>query len=281
MSSVFDEPMKNPYLPYKAEIVEIRDEVKGVRPIKTFKIRLIGRERFDYQSGQGCLVSVFGRGESWFTIANSPTRPDLEFSILKTGKVTTKLHEMEVGDVVGIRGPLGRGFPLEEWKGMNIITIGGGIGQTPLRSIYQYVIDNEKDYGDLTIVYGARTSKDLCYKDELFQLKEQGYNVELSIDNPEPDWPYFVGFVPDNLKRIKPDPKDTIDITCGPPIMTKITLGVLKDLGFKEDQIYTTLERRMKCGIGKCGKCKLESIYVCRDGPVFRYDELSRLLEEA
>jgi len=274
------ERVENPYVPYKAEIVEIKDEVKGPRPIKTFKIKLIGRERFNYKPGQGCLVSVFGRGESWFTIANSPTRPDLEFSVLKTGKVTTKLHEMEVGDVVGIRGPLGRPFPVEEWKGMNILTIGGGIGQTPLRSIYQYVIDNRKDYGNLTIVYGARSSKDLVYKDELMQLIEEGYEVHLSIDRPEEGWKYFVGFVPDNLKQnVKPDPKDTIAITCGPPIMIKITLNVLKELGFKEDQIYTTLERRMKCGIGKCGRCRVEGKYVCKDGPVFRYDELSALLE--
>ncbi|MEM0089413.1 MAG: FAD/NAD(P)-binding protein [Archaeoglobaceae archaeon] len=272
--------MENPYVPYKAQIVEVKDEVKGVRPIKTFRIKLVDRERFDYKSGQGCLVSVFGRGESWFTIANSPTRPDLEFSVLKTGKVTAKLHEMKAGDIVGIRGPLGRAFPLDEWKGMNIVTIGGGIGQTPLRAIYQYVIDNEKDYGDLTIIYGARTSRDLVYKDELFKLIEEGYNVQLSIDNPEKDWKYFVGFVPDNVKRIKPDPKNTIAITCGPPIMIKITLNVLKELGFKEEQIYTTLERRMKCGLGKCGKCRIESYYVCKDGPVFNYAELSAMLEK-
>lgn len=272
--------MENPYVPYKAEIVDVKDEVKGVRPIKTFRIKLLERERFDYKSGQGCLISIFGRGESWFTIANSPTRPDLEFSVLKTGKVTSKLHEMGPGDIVGIRGPLGKPFPLEDWKGMNIVTIGGGIGQTPLRAIYQYVIDNEKDYGDLTIIYGARTSKDLVYKDELFKLIEDGYNVHLSIDSPEKDWKYFVGFVPDNVKRIKPDPRNTIAITCGPPIMIKITLNVLKELGFKEEQIYTTLERRMKCGIGKCGKCRIESYYVCKDGPVFNYSQLSAMLEK-
>jgi len=272
--------MQNPYVPYKAQIVEIRDEVRGPRPIKTFKMKLVDGERFDYKSGQGCLVSIFGKGESWFTIANSPTRPDLEFSVLKTGKVTAKLHEMKVGDVVGIRGPLGRPFPLDEWKGMNILTIGGGIGQTPLRAIYQYVIDKEDDYGDLTIIYGARSSRDLVYREELFKLIEEGYNVHVSIDNPEPGWKYFVGFVPDNVKRIKPEAKNTIAITCGPPIMIKITLNVLKELGFKEDQIYTTLERRMKCGIGKCGKCRIESYYVCGDGPVFSYAELSSMLEK-
>ncbi len=270
----------NPYIPYKAEIIEVRDEVKGARPIKTFKVRLIDKERFDYMPGQGCLLSIFGRGESWFTIANSPTRPDLEFSVLKTGKVTSKLHELKEGDIVGIRGPLGRAFPVEEWKGLNVVTIGGGIGQTPLRSIYQWVIDHKKDYGNLTIIYGARSSKDLVYKDELMQLIEEGYDVHLSIDRPEEGWKYFVGFVPDNVKRIKPDPKDTVAIVCGPPIMIRITLNVLRDLGFKDDQIYTTLERRMKCGIGKCGRCRIESIYVCRDGPVFRYDEINRFLEK-
>ncbi|AGK61791.1 2-polyprenylphenol hydroxylase-related flavodoxin oxidoreductase [Archaeoglobus sulfaticallidus PM70-1] len=270
---------ENPYLPFKATIIDIKDEVKGPRPIKTFRLKV--EPRFNYQPGQGCLVSVFGRGESWFTIANSPTRPDIEFSVLKTGKVTTKLHEMDVGDVVGLRGPHGRPFPVEEWKGMNILTVGGGIGQTPLRSVYQYVMDNEKDYGDLTIVYGARTSKDLVYKDELMKMIENGYNVELSIDMPEEGWKYFVGFVPDNLKRLKPNPENTIAVICGPPIMIKISLNVLKELGFKEEQVYTTLERRMKCGIGKCGRCRIEGKYVCKDGPVFRYDELSSLLEKA
>ncbi len=278
---MISEPMENPYVPYRAEIVEVKDEVKGPRPIKTFRIKLIGRERFDYMPGQGCLVSVFGRGESWFTIANSPTRPDLEFSVLKTGKVTAKLHELQPGDVVGIRGPLGRAFPVEEWKGMNVVTIGGGIGQTPLRSIYQWVIDHKKDYGNLTIIYGARSSKDLVYKEELFQLMEEGYDVQLSIDRHEDGWKYFVGFVPDNVKRLKPDPHNTVAIVCGPPIMIKITLNVLKELGFKSDQIYTTLERRMKCGIGKCGRCRIEGYYVCRDGPVFRYDELEAMLEKA
>ncbi len=277
MESVLD----NPYVPYRAEIIEVKDEVKGPRPIKTFKIKLTDRERFDYMPGQGCLVSVFGRGESWFTIANSPTRPDLEFSVLKTGKVTTKLHELQPGDTVGIRGPHGRAFPVEEWKGLNVVTIGGGIGQTPLRSVYQWVIDNRKDYGDLTIIYGARSSQDLVYREELFQLMEEGYNVQLSVDREEEGWKYFVGFVPDNVKRLKPNPKDTVAIVCGPPIMIKITLNVLKELGFKSDQIYTTLERRMKCGIGKCGRCRLEGFYVCKDGPVFRYDELEAMLEKA
>jgi NAD(P)H-flavin reductase len=272
--------MENPYVPFKAEIIDIRQEVKGVRAIKTFRMRLVGRERFDYKPGHGCLVSVFGRGESWFTIANSPTRPDLEFSVLKTGKVTTKLHELEVGDIVGLRGPLGTPFPVDEWKGKNIITIGGGIGQTPLRSVYQYVIDNYDDYGELTIVYGARTSRDLVYKDELMQLIDEGYNVYLSVDMQEEGWEHFVGYVPDNLRfNVKPDPDNTIAITCGPPIMITLTLRVLKELGFKEDQVYTTLERRMKCGIGKCGRCRLDGKYVCRDGPVFRYDRLSSLLE--
>ncbi len=275
------ESISNPYLPFKAEIIEIRDEVKGLRAIKTFRLKVVDGDRFDYKPGHGCLVSVFGRGESWFTIANSPTRPDIEFSVLKTGKVTTKLHEMKVGDLVGLRGPHGRPFPVDEWKGMNILTVGGGIGQTPLRSVYQYVMDNYSDYGELTVVYGARTSKDLVYRDELMQMIEDGYNVHLSIDIPEEDWEHFVGYVPDNLKRLKPEPENTIAIICGPPIMITISLRVLKELGFREEQVYTTLERRMKCGIGKCGRCRLESKYVCKDGPVFRYDELSTLLEKA
>lgn len=271
--------LANPYLPYKAKIVEVKDEVRGARPVKTFRLKLLDRERFNYVPGQGCLISVFGYGESWFTVANSPTRSDLEFSVLKTGKVTSKLHEMKAGDIVGVRGPFGRGFPVEDWKKLNVIAIGGGVGLAPLRSVYQWIVDHRKDYNDLTVVYGARSSQDLVYKEELFQLIEQGYRVQLSIDRYEDGWKYFVGSVPKNVKRLKPEPKDSVAVVCGPPTMIRITLNVLKELGFKSDQIYTTLERRVKCGIGKCGRCRIESFYVCKDGPVFRYDELENMLE--
>lgn len=270
---------KNPYLPYKAEVVGTEVETEGERAIKTLKVRLLEEDNFEYEPGQGSLVSVFGRGESWLALANSPTRDDLEFSVLRMGRVTTALHELVEGDILGVRGPVGNKFPLNDWKKKNIITIGGGIGQTPIRSLCQYVMDNYNDYGDLTIVYGARTSGDIVYRNELMRLLEGGRaDVYLSIDVEEEGWDHFVGYVPDNVKEnVRPSPENSVAITCGPPVMIKFTFQALKGLGFADEQIYTTLERKMKCGIGKCGRCNIGEKYVCKDGPIFRYDELREL----
>lgn len=268
----------NPYLPRKAEIEEIKQEAEEPRAVRTLKVSLTDEDGFEYAPGQGCLVSVFGRGESWLCIANSPTRDNLEFSVLKMGRVTTALHDLNEGETIGLRGPVGNSFPLNKWKGKNIVTIGGGIGQTPLRALCQYVLDNSDDYGKLTIIYGAQTSNDIVYKDEFDRLLEEDYlNVYLSIDTEEKGWNYFVGYVPDNVKNVEPSPENSIAVTCGPPVMIRYTFQNLKELGFKDEQMYTTLERKTKCGIGKCGRCNIGRKYVCKDGPVFRYDELKDL----
>jgi sulfhydrogenase subunit gamma (sulfur reductase) len=274
----------NPYLPYRAKIESIKQETSGERIIRTFKVVLEDgayREGFRHRPGQCAMVGINGVGESMISIASSPTEKDsLTFSIMKMGKVTSAIHAREPGEALTIRGPYGNGFPVEEWRGKNILTVGGGIGQAPLRSIIQYVLHNRDEYKDLTIIYGARSTADLCYRDELLELEERaGVGVHLSIDVAEEGWDKFVGFVPSNLLRIKPSPENTIAITCGPPIMIKFVIKNLLDLGFKEDQIYTTLENRMKCGIGKCGRCNVGSLYVCKDGPVFSYQQLKTLPE--
>ncbi|MHC1636461.1 MAG: FAD/NAD(P)-binding protein [Candidatus Methanospirareceae archaeon] len=273
-----------PYVPYLATIESIREEVGGVRAIKTFRVVFRDkevRENFSYKPGQCVMVNVIGEGESMIAIASSPTRKGyIELGILKMGKVTTALHQCEEGDTIGIRGPYGNGFPVEEWKSKNIIFIGGGIGITPLRSLIQYMLDNRGDYERLMVIYGARSSADLCYREELEEWKKRGdIEVYLSIDVAEEGWEEFVGFVPDNLLRVAPSPENAIAITCGPPIMIKFVIQNLLKLGFKDDQIYTTLERRMKCGIGKCGRCNIGKVYVCKDGPVFSYAQLKKLPE--
>jgi NAD(P)H-flavin reductase len=217
-----------------------------------------------------------------FAISSSPTKKDyIEVSVMRHGKVTSALHECEPGDVVGVRGPYGNNFDVKGWKGKNIVFIGGGIGQAPLRSLINYMIDNRKDYGKLDVIYGARTSKDISYKEEFDELdKQKDVNVHLSIDVEEDGWKKFVGFVPDNLLRVKPSPKNSIAVTCGPPIMIKFVIQNLEKLGFTEDQIFTTLEMRMKCGIGKCGRCNIGNLYVCKDGPVFSYKQLKNIQGE-
>ena len=271
--------MENPYVPNMATIIDLREEVKGERAIKTFRVRFNDTEladSFDYIPGQCGMVTLLGKGECFFAISCSPTKKGyLEFSIMRLGKVTRSLHELETGDTVGVRGPYGNGFPVDEWKGKNILCIGGGIGQAPLRSLIQYVMDNRKDYGKLDVIYGARSTADLCFMEELEEMeKREDVDVHLSIDNDEEGWTRFVGFVPTNLTRIAPSPENTIAITCGPPIMIKFVIQALEKLGFTPDQIFTTLEMRMKCGIGKCGRCNIGNVYVCKDGPVFSWDVL-------
>lgn len=272
----------NPYLPSLATIDGIKEEVEGLRAIKTFKLKFQDDKNtkdFSYIPGQCIMVSLLGSGECMFAISSSPTQKDyIEVSVMKHGKVTSALHQLDVGDTLGIRGPYGNNFDVEKWKKKNLIFIGGGIGQAPLRSVINYTLDNREDYGNIDIIYGARTSADLCYKDEFVELeKRDDIKIHLSIDVEEEGWDKYVGFVPDNLLEANPSPENAIAITCGPPIMIHYVIQNLLKLGFKDEQIYTTLEMRMKCGIGICGRCNIGNLYVCKDGPVFSYDQLKEL----
>jgi sulfhydrogenase subunit gamma (sulfur reductase) len=270
----------NVYLPSLARIILLKEEVGGARPIKTFRTQFISQNNFSFRCGQCAMLSVFGKGESMISISSSPLVKDyLQFSILKMGRVTSALHEMQVGDIIGIRGPYGNGFPMEQWKGKNIIFIGGGIGLAPIWSVLNTALETKKEYGDLMLIYGARTSNDLVFKQELEELRKK-MPVHLSIDVAESGWKEFVGFVPQNVTDKKPSPKNAISITCGPPIMIKFVIKALKDLGFEDAQIYTTVENKMKCGIGKCGRCNIGLHYVCKDGPVYSWAELKKLPQE-
>ena len=228
------------------------------------------------------MFSLFGIGECMFAICSSPTKKGfIEVSVMRHGKVTSEIHNLKTGDIVGIRGPYGNSFNVKKWKNKNLVFIGGGIGQAPLRSVINYVLDNRNNYDRIDIIYGARTSQDLCYKDDFVSLKKRkDVNIHLSIDQKEEGWGDFVGFVPDNLIKVKPTPENTIAVTCGPPVMISFVIKNLKKLGFADDQIFTTLEMRMKCGVGKCGRCNIGNLYVCKDGPVFSYKQLKDLQGE-
>jgi sulfhydrogenase subunit gamma (sulfur reductase) len=270
----------NVYVPRLARIIEIKEEVGGARAIKTFRTAFVNGAAFQHRCGQCAMLSVFGKGESMISISSSPlVRDYLQFSVLKTGRVTTALHDMEVGDLIGVRGPYGNGFPIDDWKGKNIIFIGGGIGLAPIWSVLQTTLLRKSEYGDLSLIYGARTSRDLVFKDELFELKKQ-MPVHLSIDVAEPEWTEFVGFVPTNVLEKKPSAANSIAVTCGPPIMIKFVIKNLKDIGFADEQIFTTVENKMKCGIGKCGRCNIGFHFVCKDGPVYSWAELKKLPQE-
>jgi len=276
--------MENIYLPH---IMTVEDITQETPDVKTFKLAFQDDEvksEFGFLSGQFALYSVFGHGEATFCIASSPTRKEhIECSIKQVGKVSRAFHDLNVGDMVGFRGPYGNWFPLEEMRGKNLIFVGGGIGLAPLRSLIWNCIDTRPDYGDITIVYGARSTGDLVYKQELEQwMGMDGLNTVLTVDPGGEDetWKGEIGFVPTVLEKVNPSAKDAMVITCGPPIMIKFVLQSLDKMGFVPAQIITTLEMKMKCGLGKCGRCNIGHVYVCKDGPVFSAAELRELPPE-
>ncbi len=275
---------ENPYIPYLATIENAWYETGGERCIKTFKVVIDDkevRENWNHCPGQSAMIGVLGVGESMISISASPTEGRfLRFSVMRMGKVTQALHQLDPGDKMTIRGPYGNGFPLEEWEGKHILTIGGGIGQAPLRPIIEYVKAKQEQYAGITMIYGARTSGDLCFKEEFAEMSKcDELSCHLTIDIEEEGWEHNVGFVPQMLLDLNPSPENKIAITCGPPIMIRFVLENLKKLGFADEQIYTTLENRMKCGIGKCGRCNVGNLYVCKDGPVFCYSVLKNVPE--
>ena len=273
--------MQETLIPKLGVVTDIRIDTPDV---KTFRVvGLDGKKVFDHMPGQCAMLSIPGVGEAMFSITSSPTNTEyMEFSIKKCGCLTQWLHAMDVGQQITVRGPYGRHFPVEsELKGKNLLFVAGGIGLAPLRSVINYVRDNRKDYGKIMIVYGSRSKEDLVDYHEILDewMADEGVEVKLTIDRPQDDWDGHVGFVPNYVKELEPD-LDYNVLMCGPPIMIKFTLAGLKELGFKETQVYTTMELRMKCGVGKCGRCNIGNKYVCKDGPVFRFDELDQLPNE-
>ncbi|MCL0070077.1 FAD/NAD(P)-binding protein, partial [Dehalococcoidia bacterium] len=261
----------NVYLPHIMVIEKIIDETPGVRTFHfNFKDEKL-RDEFSFESGQFGEYSVFGLGEATFCISSSPTRRDhLEFALQRVGKVTNALHRLGVGAEIGFRGPYGNSFPLDLLQGKNLVFVGGGIGLAPLRSLIWNVLDNRDKYGDIHIIYGARSPADLCFKYDLDAWgDDETVDMVTTVDRGDESWKGREGFVPQVLEEVAPAAENAIAIVCGPPIMIRFTFPVLEKLGFTPEQMVTTLEKRMKCGIGKCGRCNIGNIYVCRDGPVF------------
>ena len=302
----------NPYIPIPVTIEKAVIETDD-RLIKTFDLVFRDKgdeERFTYFPGQFAELSILGKGESPIGIASSPTEKGfLRFTVMKVGLVTTALHELEEGSIMGVRGPLGNWYPVEEMRGKNVVIVGGGFAFTTLRSLLVYMLDQRDQYGKITCIYGARNPGLLCYRGELDEwAKRDDLGLYLAIDwKFGPDGPIeepaeegwtpvnlkdpaqttldpsvhkFTAFVPQLVQAVKPQAEDAFAIVCGPPIMIKFTIPVLLDLGFPPERIVNSLEMRMKCGIGKCGRCNIGSKYVCKDGPVFTYKELQNLPKE-
>lgn len=248
--------------------------------VETYRITTMdGEKPFAPKPGQLGMLSLPNIGEAMFSITNQG-EDYIEMAVKETGTLTNALHQMEVGQQVGIRGPYGNGFPMDELKGKDLVFIGGGIGLAPVRSVIMHCINHRADYGKLTVIYGARSVEDLCFKEDLFQNwpKVDNMAVYVTIDRPQEGWEGHVGFVPDYIKELAPAPQTAI--ICGPPVMIKFSLPVLTELGYADEDILTTLEMRMKCGIGKCGRCNIGSCYVCLDGPVFSQAQLKTMTGE-
>ena len=275
---------RNIYLPYRMKVAKITEEAPAVR---TFRLEFLDpaeAESFSFKTGQFAEYSVFGEGESTFCIASPHTRKGyVECTFRQVGRVTTALSNLEEGDTLGFRGPYGNIFPVDGWKGKNLLFIAGGIALPPMRSVIWTCLDNRKDYKDISIFYGAKTVNDLVYKHELKEWEEcPDVNLYQTVDpgGETPEWKGEVGFVPSIVEKIAPSSENTIAVVCGPPIMIKNTFPVLNKLGFPDEAIFTTLENRMKCGFGKCGRCNVGKIYVCKDGPVFTAAQLAELPNE-
>ena len=266
----------NVYLPHIAVIDKIIDETYDTSTFHfNFKDEKL-REEFTFESGQFALVSILGIGEAPFCICSSPTRIDhLECSIRQVGRLTRALHRLGVGAEIGFRGPYGNCFPLDFLQGKSLVFVGGGIALAPLRSLIWNVIDNRDRYGNIDIIYGARSPADLCFNYDLEAWdKDKTVNMVTTVDKGDESWTGREGFVPQVLEQVAPSASNAVAIVCGPPIMIRFTFPVLEKLGFTPEQMITTLEKRMKCGIGKCGRCNIGNIYVCRDGPVFSYAQI-------
>lgn len=263
---------------YQPEILEIIDIFEETPDVKTFRLSC----EISYKPGQFGLYSVFKEGEAAFCISSSPTQKGyIECSVKKVGKVTSALHNLDIGDKIGFRGPYGNSFPIELFRRKHLLFIGGGIGLAPLRSLLLYCLDKREDFSDITLLYGARSVDCLVYKRELSEWKNK-INIVLTVD-PEgetSDWDGKVGFVPKVLEELSPKTDDTFVITCGPPIMIKFVCQALEKLGFSGEKIITTLEMKMKCGVGKCGRCNIGKTYICKDGPVFSLLQIKNMPNE-
>ena len=268
-------------IPETATIEDIKDEI---RDVKTFYMSLDNKEldkNFKIKSGQFIMCTIFGAGEFAGSLPPSPENDRFHLTVRKVGSVTNALHELKAGDKVGIRGPFGNGFPFEEIKGKNIIYVAGGIGLIPLRSSIVHVLQHKKEFGRVLVLHGARTPDDLMYKENLKEWQSfPGFETYISVDVGTPGWTGEVGFVHTLFDKAKLPVENTVAFVCGPPVMFNTVIGELLKRGLPDDCIISTLERHMKCGVGKCQHCAIGRTLVCTDGPVYTYRQIKTLGEQ-
>jgi NAD(P)H-flavin reductase len=270
-------------IPRIVRIAEVRDETPEIKTLRLELTEPCLAEGLSFRPGQFCMISVLGSGEAAFSIASPPAWEGFfEITVKQTGKVTADLHDVEPAGVLGFRGPYGNGFPYEDLFGRDICFVGGGIGLAPLRPmIWQMLLERER-FGGIRIVYGARCVSDLVYKEDLKAWAgRDDVSLVTTVDpgGEDKEWTGEVGLVPDILEKVDP-PNDSVMITCGPPVMIRFVLATARKLGFQPRDVITTLEMKMKCGVGTCGRCNIGNLYVCKDGPVFTLEQLQALPDE-
>ena len=264
--------MKNPYCPVKAKITDIIEETPT---IKTFILE--PDKAISFKTGQFMELTVRGLGEAPFTPSSNPKIEDtMELTIMDVGRVTSRLHKMKKGETVALRGPYGEGYSLDRFRGREILIVGGGVGLAPLRSLILDLLNDINKYKKVVIKYGARTPKDIVYKEQVREwAKSKSLSVELTVDRGDDKWGGNVGLITTLLKKdMGINIKDSVAVVCGPPIMMKFTTFKLVELGYKDEDLYLSMEKNMSCGIGKCGHCRIGPYYACKDGPVFTYDKI-------
>lgn len=266
---------------YVPRLVEIVGKEKLTEQDTYYLLRFLDGAELTHDPGQFVQVSVFGVGEAPISVSSSPTRHgSFDICVRSVGDVTEAMRRLSVGDVLGIRGPYGRGFSVDSMRGHDLLFVAGGLGIVPMRALIQNVLDERQDFGRVTILYGARTPRDILFRDEVASWGDRGdVDLRLTVDGGDESWNGDVGVVTKALRTLKLSPRHTVSIVVGPPVMFKFVVWELLNKGCYENNIFLSLERRMKCGVGKCGHCQLNSVYVCREGPVFTYTELKKLEE--
>jgi NAD(P)H-flavin reductase len=272
---------------YKPDLMEVIETTQHTIDVKSVRIRFRDAEKqknFSFNVGQFGLYSVFGYGESTFNICSSSNWKDyLEFCFRKTGRVTEAMWKIVPGETIGFRGAYGNSYPMKEWEGKDLVFVGGGIAMPPIRCAIWYALENREKYGKITIVYGARTVGDLVFRTDLAKWAEfSNVDVLQTVDpgGETPEWNGKIGFVPTILKEATFDAKNAAALVVGPPVMIKFSLPVLAEAGMDDTNIFTSLENRMKCGVGKCGRCNCGPVYVCKEGPVFSLRQMKQLPDD-
>lgn len=270
---------RNTYLPRRAIVKDIVQQNENVRTLHIAFEDEIFNTDFTYQPGQFMMLSMPHCGEAPISFSSSPTRTgSFSLSIRRSGKLTSAVFELRPGDMIGIRGPYGRPFPMDELTGCNLIFTAGGIGMAPLRSVIEYCLDKREQYGEITILYGCKTPGEFCFREELLDWDRAGFvQTHMTVDEACEEWNGCVGLVTSLLDRIELKDQRTRALVCGPGVMIRFVIRRLTAMGLPEGDITTTLERHMKCGVGICGHCYYEDKMICTDGPVFSGSELSNL----